>query len=816
MRAVAATPLRIVAMGSVLLAVGSADAGAQPAAHRHPRASPARRAQPGPARAPTGPSLLAPSQAAGNAVSDQAAGESRPEADPLVSNGLGSPACKSPLGAELGVAGRRDCETSGFTAAAAPTGNFGLDVHIDTGLIPLSGGSLLSTVQDLFVTPVWLALVWLVHVLVVMLEWCFGLDLLDGASAASLQSTLSRAGAGLTAPLLALALAIAGSLTAYHGLIRRRVGQTLGEALAMLAMFAAGTWLMLDPAGTVGSLSSWSSEAGLGTLAVAARGAPDSPGRTLAQSMRAVFAAAIEMPWCFLEFGNVNWCREPERLDHGLRAAAVRLARRELHEAHCTGPGQCERAGANSFVNSARLLREGRTNGDEFLALPPNGPERNSINDTGSLLRAVCRSSDATSCVGQSAGEAEFRTNSGTWPRLGGLVLIVLGLLGMILLLGYIGLRLLLAAILSVFYLLLVPGIVLVPALGEQGRRLFRAWAIRLLSAVTAKLVFAFLLGVTLAVMAVLDGLEGLGWWTQWMLLSAFWWGAFLKRHELLAGPWRSELSGELAAHFVKQVRRRHEERAEERRDARNRRNREGDGIEGRRSPSPGGTLEPRVGPQHDRQPQKAEQLALHDQQARRLIRATRPLGREEKRAALLGLAAGRAQLGRIARDRAAAMAGGDRRRAARLDVRRARVERDVRSDTAGLARAETAAAVRSDRGSLESELRRSAALLDRQAELPGLLERRAGQQPRDYAALAGLLGMSHDRYRMLDHGGRRAARLEIDRELSARRRERGLRRADPDSSLGQPRRRREESPVMRDAREVAEGRKQELGFGRP
>jgi len=131
------------------------------------------------------------------------------------------------------------------------------------------------------------------------------------------------------------------------------------------------------------------------------------------------------------------------------------------------------------------------------------------------------------------------------------------------------------------------------------------------------------------------------------------------------------------------------------------------------------------------------------------------------------------------------------------------------------LARAETAAAVRSDRGSLEAELGRSATLLDRQAELPGALERRAGEQPRDYAALAGLLGMSHDRYRRLDHGGRRAARLEIDRELSARRRERGLRRTDLNGSRERARQPWEESPVMRDAREVAEGRKRELGFGR-
>ena len=100
-----------------------------------------------------------------------------------MSNGLGSPLCNETLGAsELSGASRRHCETSGFVAARAPTGNYGIDVHIDTGVLGLSSGGLLTTVQDLFVTPVWMALVWAVHALVVMLEWCFTIDLLDSRS----------------------------------------------------------------------------------------------------------------------------------------------------------------------------------------------------------------------------------------------------------------------------------------------------------------------------------------------------------------------------------------------------------------------------------------------------------------------------------------------------------------------------------------------------------------------------------------------------------------------------------------------------------
>jgi hypothetical protein len=83
--------------------------------------------------------------------------------DPLVENGLGSPLCGAP--AELPAIARRNCETSGFEAAGAPTGNYGLDVHIDTGLLGLTSQTVL---QDYLVEPVWMGLVWVVHALIVI------------------------------------------------------------------------------------------------------------------------------------------------------------------------------------------------------------------------------------------------------------------------------------------------------------------------------------------------------------------------------------------------------------------------------------------------------------------------------------------------------------------------------------------------------------------------------------------------------------------------------------------------------------------------
>ena len=145
-----------------------------------------------------------------------------------------------------------------------------------------------------------------------------------------------------------------------------------------------------------------------------------------------VFSAAVEVPWCYLEFGNVGWCREGAAPEPRLRAAASedRIAGALRSGLQLGGADSCPArlgAKAQGLVHSAQLLREADTNGAIFLALPADGPERNSINDEGSLLRTICQSSDATDCRGPAAAEAEFRTGGRTWSRMGGLLLILCG-----------------------------------------------------------------------------------------------------------------------------------------------------------------------------------------------------------------------------------------------------------------------------------------------------------------------------------------------------------------------------------------------------
>ncbi len=331
--------------------------------------------------APSGPPLLS-NPPSSTAAEEGAAAAPRPEADPLVSNGLDSPLCEGrPEESELAPSARRDCETSGFAAASAPTGNYGLDVHIDTGLLDLSEGGLLTAVQDLFITPVWMALVWAVHALVVMLEWCFQIDLLDSAGvSAGVGAGLRAAQRTFTDPWLALVLALASVLALYNGLIRRRVAETLGQAALALAMMAGGTWVMLDPTATVGALGLWANQASLGTLAASAAGTPAGAGQVLSDSMATVLPRRSKCPGATSSSATSRWCRDPARLDPRLHAAALRIAAAEIAAVGCRSSAQasvCVARGqrvAKALEHSAELLRTATTNGAIFLALPANGP----------------------------------------------------------------------------------------------------------------------------------------------------------------------------------------------------------------------------------------------------------------------------------------------------------------------------------------------------------------------------------------------------------------------------------------------------------
>jgi hypothetical protein len=539
--------------------------------------------------------------------------------------------------------------------------------------------------------------------------------------------------------------------------------------------------------------------------------------------MQSVFAAVVEAPWCYLEFGDVGWCRDPARQDPRLRAAGLKIATAETALVGCKENtsflGPCAASGsaqAKTLEHSSRLLREARSNAAVFLALPANGPARNSINEPGSLLRVMCQASDATACRGATAAQAEFRTNGGTWSRVGGLLLIVAGALGMLLLLGFIALRLLAAALFSLLYLLLAPAAVLAPALGESGRAAFRKWAAHLLGAVVSKLLFSFLLGVVLAVLAILADLQGLGWWTQWLLMSAFWWGAYARRHQAL-GVTVGMNGREHQVHRRSLLQRAGEALESPRKLIRGARSTMGK-LSGQ-APS-GEQLRSlaRAGGERAR--------AASGEQARRTLEQDYRDARAQAEAAAeiqRRLAAKQAKLQRLRAQRGSALSAGDTRRAAELGHRAQRAEGEIEGEQRELNAARRIAreGEQSRRWTGEVYSRKQQEerdrFLDAQAALPAGLRAHASQGAprRDYAALAALAGYGRAEYEQLDPRRQRAARLEVDRELALRR-ELTATATDGGRSGSYPLGAREQRKANRDFDHRLELRMREAGHAMP
>jgi hypothetical protein len=736
-------------------------------------------------RAPNKPPLGTGSGAAGLTPEEEASASASPSGgDPLVSNGLGSPLCGESTRAELSPAGRHNCGISHFEAASAPTGNYAFDVHINTGVTDW-GNDLSASVQNAAEWG-WMLLVAIVHGVIVMLEYSYTVDLLKSSAMQDVTKALSETQAAFTRPWLALALTVAAVLAMYHGIVRRQVSETLGQVVLMGVMILAGFWVIVNPLGTVGALGAWANEAGLGTLGAVVKGTPNTPDRTLAESMESVFSGTIGGPWCYMEFGNVHWCEDPVKSKSRLDKTALEIATKE-------------RAAIGS--QSAELLAGAKTNGELFLALPANGEQRNSINEYGpfknevGLFNLLCGGSKEP-CHGPTAGEAEFRTQSGTAARVIGLFLIWIGVLGMVLLLGYLALHLLGAAIASLFLLLLAPAAVIAPALGDGGRSLFRRWGTWLLGAVCSKLIFSFLLGVVLLMQRTLMGLTVFGWWAQWLLVSAMWWGAFLKRHHVLGFVHGQHRSGNASGSLLQHARRAREKlqnppalvpgakwvkgklrtpppsvdqrrklaqaglaRAKGIADGQVKRTLEREHAEAHALVQAAPETEARIS---DKQAQLEQAQSEHA-----TARAKAAEAGKSRKAAMRNRTGGSSEKRKSTAAEFAAEEQKQQQHAVELEGRMGRLRGEIAGDRGSLAAARqtvqngTQARQTSDNPYTRAQEERSARFLDAQAALP------AGE--RDYAGAAGIADYGRREYEALDAHGRQAARREIDQELAVR-----------------------------------------------
>ena len=410
-----------------------------------------------------------------------------------------SPSCQH------GAAGQSatNCRATGSPAHRYPIGNYTYDIKIDTGVTHFTD-NLLAALQTI-ASFLWLGFLYAIKGVLLALDWAFHLNLINTNINKVQGGLLTMDGIfGLNSGYFSLALSLAALWGMWHGFVRGKYIETIAGLGACVGLMLIALVIVHDPAGTVGKVGNWGDAAGR-EVASGVAGAVQPGDRAQAQEdgldrgAQAIFDTIVLRPWCALEFGDVNFC----------------LSKPPTDAKYYDGAGE--------FRDNAAAAP---TVADLWLRFPANGKERNKLYEAWKDDGDTATRPRVEMMQGQSTGK-----------RLALLAIIIVGLLGALLLLGWLAFWLIAFAALALFYLLIAPFVFLLPAFGEAGRQGFITWGKRLLGALIAKLLYAIVLGVVIyvaAVVAEMGNPGGLGWLGVWVVEAIFWWMAFLKRHELV------------------------------------------------------------------------------------------------------------------------------------------------------------------------------------------------------------------------------------------------------------------------------------------
>lgn len=441
---------------------------------------------------PSATTQPAPDPAAPPGAAPDESGTPRDTAgDPFPALGGESPSCKT-----VGGQARRNCRASGSIAHPYPIGNYGFDIHIDTGFDAPSG-SFFSAIQNVLEF-CWLGLLYLVKGVLLLLDWAFSLNLIND-NMSDLRHGLAQVDGlfGGNSTFFLAAIACLGLWGIWRGFVQRQTIQTVAGLAASVGLMICALVIIHNPVDTVGHVSALSNGGArevAATMADAGGEHGDSDG--LSAGMQNVFAGIALRPWCALQFGSVDFCLRKPPLDANLYDSDAGGLKDDAHEA--------------------------ATVADLFLKFPANGSERNHLYENW-------KGDDKSA-----APYMSMMKRGSTAARVALFTIIAVGVLGAVALLAWLGFKLIGYAILALFLILLTPVMLIAAAFGETGRGAFGGWGKRLLVALIAQFLFAVLLGLVLFCAALLGGLRGIGWFGLWTIQTIFWWTAFLRRHEIV------------------------------------------------------------------------------------------------------------------------------------------------------------------------------------------------------------------------------------------------------------------------------------------
>ncbi len=463
-----------------------------------------------------GNEVFSPSQAeAGSAKQDLS---SEGQVDPMAGLGLHNPVCD-----DLGEIKDRDtrvsCESSGTPENNYPSGNYGFDIYISTGVThpigDLSWG--LATVLNWM----WSGLRFVLNLVLSLLGFAFSLNpFAEGHTMNQITTTIGRVYSRITDPWLSTLIVIGGIWFAYKGLIQRQVAAGAAGTLAAIAMLVVGLWVVHQPRESVGRLAHLSDQLALGVISAPRTGSVSRPTGSYAEAMSGVWTRLVEVPFAGLDFSDVRWAMSkpsPEAVekadekfcdDLGALAALSLLAEMGSEEAK----EACAAVARKRYGKPKRII-------DLYLRSSPNSPSREALWD-------YFNDNDKTKPKVAAQG------GDGVLTRGSMLAIFALGLLGSILLLAWLSIRLFTQAAIAFVLLLVAPFALFFPFLGDSGRRAFKTWGLTLVGAIASKVIYAAFLSVVFLGVSILGQIGSPA--TGFLLASAFNWAVFLKRTELI------------------------------------------------------------------------------------------------------------------------------------------------------------------------------------------------------------------------------------------------------------------------------------------
>ncbi|MBS1882383.1 MAG: hypothetical protein JSS97_05440, partial [Actinobacteria bacterium] len=383
-----------------------------------------------------------------------------------------------------------------------PLDNYGLDEQVQWGVSHL--GNTFDRITQWVIQGIWQLMLYVFNGIMVMLRWAFSLDLLQ-KSMSKLTDALQTMRENIDTPWGLAAVAAMALWGIWNGLVRNKSIDTLRGLTASLLCMAALLVVIGNPVETLGQFTSAANGASTEMLSSITGGSVSHPQQAVGSTEESLFDTVILRPWCALQFADIEYClSQPKGLNQSVADTWLQA------------PPDSEWRTSLWNITKSSSEEEAR---DESYGIDAPGKNTN----LGDMYHLAGNPQKVALISGDS-----------TFSRLGLLLLIVVGLVGAICLFCYLSVRLLMAALFVLILVMFAPAMFLVAALGDTGRATVFAWLKRVCGAVLTKVVFALFLAVIIAAGNLVAELN-LGFFPEWIVFIALWWGVLLKRKDLLA-----------------------------------------------------------------------------------------------------------------------------------------------------------------------------------------------------------------------------------------------------------------------------------------